>query len=80
MEEEQSVMLVGLTPRQQECALERYALLRPCLEEGMTQSRVAREQQVSFLVDGAAVDAGVSGRGIKRFGARRTCGSGAGAR
>lgn len=48
MEEEQSVMLVGLTPRQRECALERYALLRPCLEEGMTQSWVAREQQVSL--------------------------------
>ncbi|GHO82478.1 helix-turn-helix domain-containing protein [Dictyobacter formicarum] len=47
MEEEPLVMLVGLTPRQRESALERYALLRPCLEEGMTQSWVAREQQVS---------------------------------
>jgi putative transposase len=48
MEEDPSVTLARLTPRQRECALERYGLLRPCLEEGMTQSWVAREQQVSM--------------------------------
>jgi hypothetical protein len=32
------------------------------------------------VVDGAAVDAGVAGKGAERFGARRTCGSRAGAR
>ncbi len=42
MEEEPSVRLAGLTPRQRESALERYALLRPCLEEGMKLTRFWR--------------------------------------
>ena len=38
---------VELSERQRKQALERFAVIRPCMEEGVSQAEVARERGVS---------------------------------